>query len=599
MFSRSNADHLERRRLRLLVFVFILGWLVCGGCVGLRLPAIDPTGERIFAPSGTTTNLVAPGSNGEGCLTGNALQGAGDCLGNLGDAVGSALQGTGSCLSNSCLAGGDGPNPIFDFADDPAPCASLAATPMAPPVCGPDIGDCKTGPPAVLYGSEMNNPNWYRLPNRGKRGGILLSPQRIVAPVGGEVLLTAGLCGVDGYLLCGEPIEWMLTPQSVGTIIDVGDDDPGLLHRLASIPKVDKRAPDFARGVTSTKPMIVTRGNRNPADDVRLQKGQTWMTLSSPTEGVSRVTLLAPESDCWDQRRANVTIYWIDARWQFPGPIATAAGTPAQLTTRVTRSEGEIPATDWIVRYTIIDPTIAAFENGSAAIDQLVDASGNAVVTLHPLPGRSGTTPVQMQVIRPADAKENVAELPLGTGRTTVTWNAAQLTVNLNAPPTATPGVTFPVNITVSNPGNEPARGVTLSMNVPPGARASAAEAAQLLTDGIVWELPDIGPGQALDLSASLQINETARLTAAARSADGQLFAEDVAQIDVTQQALSVRISPIPRGRSADGRDLPYQSGLPIDYRIEVTNTSQRPISDVAIQLASDAALQHSETKTR
>ncbi len=35
----------------------------------------------------------------------------------------------------------------------------------------------------------------------GQCGEIQLSPMRIVAPVNGEVLLLAGICGKDGYLL--------------------------------------------------------------------------------------------------------------------------------------------------------------------------------------------------------------------------------------------------------------------------------------------------------------------------------------------------------------------------------------------------------------
>ncbi len=93
-----------------------------------------------------------------------------------------------------------------------------------------------------------------RLPDRGKRGCIVLSPQKIVAPVGGEVVLLSGICGTDGYLQMNEKLEWMLAPDSVGTFIQVGDDDPGLVHRLAgSRVRPEKRDPSYAIGLTSTK----------------------------------------------------------------------------------------------------------------------------------------------------------------------------------------------------------------------------------------------------------------------------------------------------------------------------------------------------------
>ena len=50
---------------------------------------------------------------------------------------------------------------------------------------------------------------------RGRCGQLLLTPTRIVAPVGGEVILLAGVCGKDEYLVTNEPIEWMLSPKSV------------------------------------------------------------------------------------------------------------------------------------------------------------------------------------------------------------------------------------------------------------------------------------------------------------------------------------------------------------------------------------------------
>ncbi|EMI16187.1 repeat domain protein, partial [Rhodopirellula maiorica SM1] len=175
----------------------------------------------------------------------------------------------------------------------------------------------------------------------------------------------------------------MLTPESVGTFIQVGDDDPGLLHRMTvKKQRPEKHDPSYAHGLTSTKRMLITRGNLDRSDDVQLEKGQTWISISSPSEGTSRVTVLAPESECWDQRKATATIYWIDARWQFPGSQIVPAGTPVSLTTRVTRAEGSLPARGWKVRYEVQQPEIATFAgtNGSSVAEAVVDENGNATV---------------------------------------------------------------------------------------------------------------------------------------------------------------------------------------------------------------------------
>src|SRR5690606_13222242 len=106
----------------------------------------------------------------------------------------------------------------------------------------------------------------------------------------------------------------------VGHFIQIAPDDANLLQRMANKKEVEKVSGSFARGLTRTKPALITRGTLTPRDDVPLEAGQAWATISSPTEGVSRITALAPESDCWDQRRATATIYWIDARATFPAP---------------------------------------------------------------------------------------------------------------------------------------------------------------------------------------------------------------------------------------------------------------------------------------
>ncbi len=324
------------------------------------------------------------------------------------------------------------PEPAFVEPATPPPCppakspgcSSTSNEPCVP--SAPCNGSCQDGPPAVLFGSECSAKKW-QLPDRGKRGCILLSPTKVVAPVGGEVVLLSGICGTDGYLQMNEKLEWMLTPDSVGTFIQVGDDDPGLLTRMVgSKTRPTKHDPSYALGITSTKRTLITRGNNDTRDDVQLEKGQTWITISSPSEGTSRVTVLAPESDCWDQRKATTTIYWVDARWQFPGPQIVPAGQPVELTTRVTRSEGMLPARGWRVRYEILQPELATFAgtSGASVMEANVDDSGNASVQLVPNSGTSGITAIDIRVIRPGGESDNIPTLTLGRGQTFVTWSA-------------------------------------------------------------------------------------------------------------------------------------------------------------------------------
>lgn len=582
------------------VALIALAILSAGGCSRLRLPAIDPTGSCLFATPPTTTTLALPGSAGEaGCLSG--------------------LYDLGGKLKNHFARGHTVSGPAFEFPEpafpepEPPPKCPTPATPAGaktrggPPGLGacrgdgacvpsaPCEGDCQTGPPAVLFGHEIDGKpkRHLRLPDRGKRGCILLTPQRIIAPVGGEVILLSGVCGTDGTLQIAEPLEWMLTPDSVGTFIQVGDDAPGLLHRLTKVGRPTKQDGSFARGVTSTKRMRITRGNLNPNDDVQLEKGQTWISISSPSEGTSRVTVLAPESECWDQRKATATIYWIDARWTFPAPQREPAGTPVALTTRVTKAEGTIPAEGWRVRYEIMQPELARFAgtDGSPVVEVDVNASGNATAELLPLEGTSGNAVIDCRVIRPGDASDNMPSMTIGRGQAYVTWSSPQLRLRAGAPQIATYDEPFDVVANVANPGNQPAENVQVQVEIPPGARVVDTDAfAQVFTNRVVWDLDvPIPPQQQLDLGMRLATRETVNLRFEARG-DGGLFAEDAVRVNVFRPSLEVNVT---------AADESYETGDIVRFDIEVFNSGDRPLDDVSLRVEGDRSMLHREKNER
>ncbi len=554
-----------------LVVVAILAAMI-SGCTNLRLPAIDPTGQRIFAPLPQTTGVALPGSAGEGI----------GCLRRL----------TGGLRAPSFAL----PTPVFTDPAEPPACLvpETAAVPVtAPPAIAstepcvpsePCSEECGVGPPAVLYGRECQIRNVLTLPKRGKRGCILLTPQKIVAPVGGEVVLKSGICGTDGYLQVGEPLEWMLTPDSVGTLIQVGDDSPGLLHRLARVSKAEKKDGSYARGVTSTKRTLITRGNLNREDDVQLEKGQTWVTLSSPSEGTSRVTVLAPESDCWDNRKATATIYWVDARWQYPSAQIVAADVPVSLTTRVTRSEGRIPAAGWKVRYELLNPEVALFPNGSPVIEVPVDSDGNATAQAVPFKGKAGITPVDIQVIRPGGATDNIPNLTLSRGQTFVTWSAPQLSIEAGAPPVASFNQPVEVYASVKNAGDQPATNVRVVMGIPEGVTATSRDTfAQNTPRAIEWRIDELPPQTQIDLVATVTSKVPARLDFEAR-ADGDLISRDQVVIDVYRPSLSIDVNT--------DRDR-YETGDPVTFKVLVENTGERALEDVSIEAIGNSNMVH------
>ena len=599
VIPKPNTSRIERNRpmasVRFLSSVALILVAISAGCQQLRLPAIDPTGQGLFAPFPTTTSLALPGCSGEGCACTNCARGVGSCLTNTSARVGTALSQFHRGVAN----------PVFAEPTTPPPCVDPRAVGVLPSFgtaigSGTPCGDeCRIGPPAVLLGDECHAKmrDCLKLPTKGTRGCILLSPQRIVAPVGGEVILMSGVCGTDGYLALGESLEWMLTPESVGTFIEVGDDAPGALHRLAKIEKTDKLSASFARGVTSTKKALITRGNLNPNDDVPLEKGQTWLSISSPTEGTSRVTVLAPDSDCWDQRKATATIYWIDARWQFPGPQQVLAGTPVTLSTRVTRAEGAIPARGWTVRYEIMNPELALFApSNSPVVEAKVDESGNATVELVPTKNatgsfNSGTATIVARVIRPGGERDNMPDLTLGSGQTFVTWSAPQLALRAAAPEIATFDTPVEVVINVQNPGDQPATNVRVNVAIPPGARVTRADSfASISPSNVTWELGAIPPQQQLDLFMSIAAQSPIRLNFEGRGDNG-LAAGSTVDINVFRPSLSVQVRPL--------KNESTPVGDPVTFNIDVTNTGDRALTGVNVRAVGDMEMTHTQTGSR
>ncbi len=546
-------------------------------------------------PLPVTTSLALPCANGERCSCLSCTSGVGSCIRNHKDKVASALDRFHRGVTDPAFTEpATPPVCVTPIGNGTLPIQGQPLVPSSP--CG---DECRIGPPAVLLGDECHQQlrECLKLPSKGTRGCILLSPQRIVAPVGGEVILMSGICGTDGYLAVGEPLEWMLTPDSVGTFIEVGNDDPGTLHRLANIEKADKVSPSFARGVTSTKKALITRGNLNPNDDVPLDKGQTWLSLSSPSEGVSRVTVLAPESDCWDQRKATATIYWIDARWQFPTPQPVLAGTPVTLSTRVTRSEGSLPARGWTVRYEMLNPELGLFANGKTIMEATVDGSGNATVEIIPARGpqgnfMSGTAIVQANVVRPNGVNnDNMPDLPLGSGQIFVTWSAPQLAIRAGAPSVAPFDSPVEVVASVQNPGDQPATNVRVQVALPPGVRVTQADSfAQRTPTTVTWEIGTIPPQQQIDLFMTVAAQSPVRLNFVGRG-DQSLYAEAAVAIDVFRPSLTINVKP--------SSTEPTQVGDPVTFDIDVTNTGDRPLTNVELRSTGDSGMTHSQTGSR
>jgi uncharacterized repeat protein (TIGR01451 family) len=246
----------------------------------------------------------------------------------------------------------------------------------------------------------------------------------LVAPVGTEVFLKAGVAASDGTMAPNERIEWSVARNGVGQLGNMGLHDGGQLFTWWIAP--EKIDPWTAVGRTAFYPVSVEGMTPGPFGDAKIDRGESYVTLTSCTEGVSQVTAFAPELCQYNQ--ATTSIYWIDAQWTFPSSVVAECGKPYVLTTTVFRRTNGTPLAGWIVRYTVGSGGSLGYEGGNT-IDARTDALGHASVEVSPSQSSGGVTQVGITIVRPQTVSPNTIPLvELARGAAAITWSA-------NAPP--------------------------------------------------------------------------------------------------------------------------------------------------------------------
>jgi hypothetical protein len=120
------------------------------------------------------------------------------------------------------------------------------------------------------------------------------------------VLLIASV-GTQGYLLTHQRVDWTISPDSVGNFISPGIRRPfALFDWIHGVPRIVD--PRYVMNSTLFYPMTVDRGTPNPLDDVRVQSGQAWVTVSSPMEGTTHVTAFAGSVKSFERRQQTASI---------------------------------------------------------------------------------------------------------------------------------------------------------------------------------------------------------------------------------------------------------------------------------------------------
>lgn len=509
------------KHARKMLLAVAMIWLTTCGCSSIRVPAIDQTGAGVFAPGGAYTTLESP------------------CA---------------SLLPASCL-----PRPAF---------AEPASVPACTTPISPQYGAVPVQPRPTQTVAVAN------IPDR-----LLLTPSQIVAPVGSEVVLLAGLSGGDGQFIPKQPVEWLLSQESVGHFVDVGENDhPTLAALLHHTP--EKRSSNFAIAKTSSRATTITRGTLATNDDIAVQKGQTWVTLTSASEGVSHVSAVATEADNWEQRRQSATIQWVDAQWLLPSPTVVRAGQAQVLSTTINRNSVRSPVRGWLVRYEIISGPSAGFGPERAqAVEVTTDANGKASVSLQPLGGEPGVTQVKIEILSPALSGLDGQPVVIGQGMTSVTWSAAGLAVRILGPALGAVDATLDYQIEVTNPGDLPSENVVVTAEIPQTFKVMGSREGEFGAN-VEWRIDKLPPRGSQQFNLQCRAMSAGNAWLFARAAGTGISSERVKfNTEIMQSAL--RLSMQLAGVENPGA---IKVGDRVSYNIEVTNTSNVPLTNIQLR---------------
>ncbi len=569
----------------------LLGATLLLGCAGAQVPAIDPTGQRIFS-GGSTTILphcflhhhkhkhqdapcevpvsapivVAPD------LQVAPVEAAPVTIIPVSNTCAPPVKP--SCTPPMAVAPAPVIAPVVPVVPAPAPAVVVPA-----PTCpSPAVPVAPQAPQLVVQPCPDNNPT--RSPQ------LVVTPQRLVAPVGSEVVLTAGLQGADGFLVMRQPLEWILAQDGVGQIICIGQESPaGISHLLRHSP--DKLTPNYALAHTSTIDQTITRGTPNPNDDIQLRRGQSFITVSSPTEGTTYVTVVAPKEHDWERRRQIATITWVDAVWSTPANTQVKCGERTLLSTKLARSSGA-PVSGWIVRYEVLEGPEAGFgPSASRFIEVQTDSNGLASAELLPRAQYAGITTLRTQIIRPSSGRGDMPQMVVGQTSSAIQWSSPGLAVRALGPSIVSADGAVSYRVEVANTGDQPTKGVMVSFTPPPGVSVlNATPSAQPFGQRWEWRVPELQPRQSdvIELNCRAAREAELRATFVARTSDG-LEASDTVATRVFQSALAVKMT---------GPDV-VEVGRQAKFRVEVTNTGNAPLQNVTISDVFDPGLRHAQ----
>jgi len=350
---------------------------------------------------------------------------------------------------------------------------------------------------------------------------IQVSPVETTCVAKSYALLMATVRNAKGEAMTGKRVEWIVASEEggVGDIVQV--DESGLFladrgnkwNNIFAETYTNQFDHDFSKakgGGPDIEALFGETGHKP-----KILKGQTWIIVTSPIGGVTRITAYAPGIRDIDRQRAYATINWVDARAEFPEATAVyKAGQPYRLRCLVKRiSDGE-PLTGYPVRWGVepggTGARFAAAKKASVVVP--TDKLGVAEVVLEQPKPEIGRNTIEVAALFPKGGK--TAREALWTGRIgSVTvrreWCLPILSMKMTGPGKVHESDAAEYQIVVNNSGKVSAEEAVVTMVLPAGMSfLSAHPGGQVRGREIRWDLATLDPASKKEIAVSLKMDK-------------------------------------------------------------------------------------------
>lgn len=336
---------------------------------------------------------------------------------------------------------------------------------------------------------------------------LIMGPRTVLARPGSEVILTAGLRDRSGYLRTNQRIDWSIAPQSVGHFSRIQK------RELANIFVLDFVKPQIisdtqAVTTTSRSEMILDRGTPNLNDDIVVRRGESWISVSSPREGITTVTARAPKVSGNQVQSQTSRIVWVDAAVKLPESKLLDFGSTYTLTTALRRVSDAYPLEQWRVRYEICNNSSAVFGDGNRMLEVYTNRDGEAKIEMHQPIAREEETVVSVQIIRPAEG-DFTDPVVVQDSRVHYRWMPNTINIAKSMPKEAYIGSIVPAVISVTNLTEQPLHNIRIIDKPPLGLALKGAVPEGLnAVDGYQWHVERLAPRETYTIQVNYRVEQ-------------------------------------------------------------------------------------------